>query len=59
MHTKKETAKMKHDRRKGYKIARFDEQADILEDEIDDIDEEFKALFSPHDDGQNKIKAPN
>ena len=38
----------------GYKIAIFDEQADILDDEIDDIDEEFRALVSNRGDKQKK-----
>ena len=36
----------------GLKIARFDEQAELLDDEIDDIDEEFRALVSNR--GQQK-----
>ena len=38
----------------GFKIARFDEQADHLDDEIDDIDEEFKALLSNRENSQIK-----
>ena len=40
----------------GYKIARFDEQADILDDEIDDIDEEFRALVSSRDNKKKSSK---
>ena len=40
----------------GYKIARFDEQAEILDDEIDDIDEEFKALFTPRENTAGEKK---
>ena len=52
----KNSAKQKHDKRMGYKIARFDEQADILDDEIDDIDEEFRALVSNRDKQKKSSK---
>ena len=52
----KASAKQKHDKRMGYKIARFDEQADILDDEIDDIDEEFRALVSSRDNKKKSSK---
>ena len=52
----KNSAKQKHDKRMGYKMARFDEQADILDDEIDDIDEEFRALVSNRDKQKKSSK---
>ena len=37
-------------------MQRFEEQEQQLDDEIDDIDEEFKALFSSQDNSKGEIE---
>jgi len=46
---KKLTEKQKYDKRMQVKIRRMEEKEKLLDDEIDEIDAEFKALFSTDD----------
>ena len=53
---KRLTAKEKFEKRQFHKMQRFEEQEQQLDDEIDDIDEEFKALFSSQDNSKGEIE---